>query len=248
MAAVFELKGYTDTELTTAFRRVDTDRSGYIVAAELRDLLREVLSKEPSDYQVRTLMSFFDDNKDGRISLAEFKRGMSQVGDHMLKQVKSAKGSSINKETVGGCVLFCFVLRFCVLRFVRPMTLSLLVAARPPPTQGMPSWAPQPAKAVIGDNSKSSTQMHDVGTYGHDPRKRPVTDGTGMYGTSRDLYEGTVRVVLPRVTRRCVVVPSYDASVLFCRLKHLWHPRASVASSPNAYVWVCVVSWFLAHS
>lgn len=73
-------------EYKRAFDRMDTDGSGYIEREEVEALLRKVYATdfESKDsvpaYEVKAFVDFFDRNKDGKISWAEFEYGLGIVG------------------------------------------------------------------------------------------------------------------------------------------------------------------------
>ncbi len=50
----------SDTDLRAAFDRVDTDGSGYVSLVEVTALLREALGSEPSEFQVKSFLAYFD--------------------------------------------------------------------------------------------------------------------------------------------------------------------------------------------
>ena len=66
------------SELKLAFEKIDSDNSGYIEASEVEALLQEVYKNNDPDknaepaavprFEIQTFLSFFDANRDGRIS------------------------------------------------------------------------------------------------------------------------------------------------------------------------------------
>lgn len=77
---IMNLKGSkTVQEYKEAFDRIDKDQSGFIEAAEIKDLLREVYNDDPPAFEVKAFMDFFDTNGDGRISWGEFERGLGDM-------------------------------------------------------------------------------------------------------------------------------------------------------------------------
>ena len=66
-----------------AFNAVDTDGSGFIDEPELKIVMtgvaRDIGMPEPSDSDVREVLRELDSNKDGRISVDEFKVLIRQV-------------------------------------------------------------------------------------------------------------------------------------------------------------------------
>jgi calmodulin len=72
-----------------AFESVDTDGSGYIEAAELKEVMTGVAGDigmpPPSTEDVAEVMRELDANSDGKISLDEFKVLIKQVLELMLQ-------------------------------------------------------------------------------------------------------------------------------------------------------------------
>eukprot|EP00592_Proboscia_alata_P003724 CAMPEP_0194378956 /NCGR_PEP_ID=MMETSP0174-20130528/37221_1 /TAXON_ID=216777 /ORGANISM="Proboscia alata, Strain PI-D3" /LENGTH=436 /DNA_ID=CAMNT_0039161315 /DNA_START=227 /DNA_END=1537 /DNA_ORIENTATION=- len=72
------------SELTLAFEKIDSDNSGYIDASEVEALLQEVYKNNDPDaepaavprFEIQTFLSFFDANRDGRISKEEFEKAL----------------------------------------------------------------------------------------------------------------------------------------------------------------------------
>lgn len=86
---MLNLRRHTEEEFRAVFNRMDLDKSGYIDRRELRALLFEVYSSEPGDRELVLFLSYFDRNKDGRISWEEFREGLQQVVAHMKVQNKT---------------------------------------------------------------------------------------------------------------------------------------------------------------
>jgi len=59
-----------------AFNRLDADDSGFIEAGEVRALLDEVYGSRAPRFEVEAFLSYFDSDKDGKISWSEFERGL----------------------------------------------------------------------------------------------------------------------------------------------------------------------------
>merc|ERR1719203_2598430 len=62
-----------------AFRRIDTDGSGYLERHEIEALLADVYGGSPPAFEIATFLEFFDSNKDGRVSWEEFEKGFGVV-------------------------------------------------------------------------------------------------------------------------------------------------------------------------
>jgi len=72
-----------------AFDTLDTDRSGYIEANEVSNLLSEVYGDDNiPQFEVDSFLQFFDSNNDGRISWDEFERGLGVVADSKAKEAR----------------------------------------------------------------------------------------------------------------------------------------------------------------
>jgi calmodulin len=73
-----------------AFDAVDSDRSGFIDEPELKVVMTSVANDigmdQPSDGDVRDVLRELDTNRDGRISLEEFKVLIKQVLELMANQ------------------------------------------------------------------------------------------------------------------------------------------------------------------
>lgn len=70
-------------EYKAAFKKLDTDNSGYLEWEEVEEMLKDVYEGEPPEFEVATFMEFFDKNGDGKISWEEFEKGfggMKQSG------------------------------------------------------------------------------------------------------------------------------------------------------------------------
>jgi len=62
-------------EYKAAFKKLDTDNSGYLEWDEVEAMLAEVYEGKTPSFEVATFMEFFDKNNDGRISWEEFEKG-----------------------------------------------------------------------------------------------------------------------------------------------------------------------------
>jgi hypothetical protein len=59
-----------------AFDRLDTDGSGYVEVAEIKDLFDDVYGGQAPQVEINAFLQFFDQNDDGKISWEEFEKGM----------------------------------------------------------------------------------------------------------------------------------------------------------------------------
>ena len=68
---LLNLQEHTQDDLKEAFDKLDLDGSGYIETAEVEELLTGLYGgKAPPDFEVKSFITFFDANKDGRVSCA----------------------------------------------------------------------------------------------------------------------------------------------------------------------------------
>ena len=70
---------YTDEEFEEAFKRVDKDKSGYITSNEVEELLYETYGYPALEEEIKMFMEDFDQNHDGKVSLDEFKAGLTRM-------------------------------------------------------------------------------------------------------------------------------------------------------------------------
>ncbi len=78
-------------EFAAAFKRMDKDRSGFIEAAEIEDLLHETYGFPPLEEEVSLFMTQFDQNKDGKVSLEEFTSVLEKMKVELNKKAGNAK-------------------------------------------------------------------------------------------------------------------------------------------------------------
>ena len=89
---------YTDEEFEAAFHRVDKDGSGFITPNEVEELLYETYGYPALDEEVKMFMEIFDENKDNKISLEEFKQNLSEMREQLKQKKDAAKEyTSFNK-------------------------------------------------------------------------------------------------------------------------------------------------------
>lgn len=72
-------EGATLEEYRAAFRRFDTDGSGYLERDEIEAMLADVYDGQPPAFEITTFLEFFDANNDGRVSWEEFEQGFGVV-------------------------------------------------------------------------------------------------------------------------------------------------------------------------
>ncbi|XP_074769651.1 calretinin isoform X2 [Athene noctua] len=90
----------SSSEFMEAWRRYDTDRSGYIEANELKGFLSDLLKKANRPYDepklqeyTQTILRMFDMNGDGKLGLSEMSR-LLPVQENFLLKFKGMKLSS----------------------------------------------------------------------------------------------------------------------------------------------------------
>jgi Ca2+-binding EF-hand superfamily protein len=85
------LNVFTDDEFRAAFARLDVDRSGYIEAGEIENLLFDTYGFPPLEDEVKLFMDEFDANKDGRVSWEEFQDALNRLRERVNKKATGAK-------------------------------------------------------------------------------------------------------------------------------------------------------------
>jgi len=72
----------------SAFKKLDTNDSGYIEAQEVRNLLDQVYGETGAtpSFEIKAFLEFFDTNSDGRISWEEFEKGLSNFSKQELDE------------------------------------------------------------------------------------------------------------------------------------------------------------------
>ena len=56
-----------------------------------------------------------------------------------------------------------------------------------------PAWVLKPKVKVVGSSPIKSSYQTDMGTFGQNPRGRPLMAGTGMAGSTGDMFTGTTK-------------------------------------------------------
>uniref|UniRef100_A0A8C7RQ35 Calbindin 2a n=1 Tax=Oncorhynchus mykiss TaxID=8022 RepID=A0A8C7RQ35_ONCMY len=96
----------SSSEFMAAWRRYDTDRSGYIEANELKGFLSDLLKKANRHYDdqklqeyTQTILKMFDLNGDGKLGLSEMARLLPVQENFLLKfQVRSDGNGYIDEQ------------------------------------------------------------------------------------------------------------------------------------------------------
>lgn len=78
-------------EFQAAFSRLDKDRSGFIEANEVEDLLHDTYGFPPLEEEVTMFMTQFDLNKDGKISWDEFKFVLEKIKSELNTKAGNAR-------------------------------------------------------------------------------------------------------------------------------------------------------------
>ena len=84
-----------------AFDRLDSDGSGYIEYSEVEDLLSDVYDEDIPRYEVTAFLKFFDSNQDGRISWAEFEKGLGAMS---TKKASERMKRAMNPNTTAAAL------------------------------------------------------------------------------------------------------------------------------------------------
>ena len=95
-------------EIKQAFQVFDTDHSGFISTAELKDALHTVGLTHIGDKEICVIMAMFDKNSDNQLSLGEF----TQIAIHFDVDVAGVTIESF-KAKATAVILLCWVLIFC---------------------------------------------------------------------------------------------------------------------------------------
>ena len=91
---------YTDQEFEEAFKRVDRDNSWFITSNEVEELLYETYGYQALEDEIKMFMDEFDANKDGKVSLEEFKAALGRMRAQLdTKKDVGKEYTSYNKMT-----------------------------------------------------------------------------------------------------------------------------------------------------
>uniref|UniRef100_A0A3B5Q3G5 Calbindin 2b n=1 Tax=Xiphophorus maculatus TaxID=8083 RepID=A0A3B5Q3G5_XIPMA len=104
----------SSAEFMDAWRRYDTDRSGYIESNELKGFLSDLLKKANRDYDdkklneyTQTILRMFDLNGDGKLGLSEMARLLPVQENFLLKfqvRLRRQKTKNINFQDGNGYI------------------------------------------------------------------------------------------------------------------------------------------------
>jgi len=97
---IMKIENNSIEDYKRAFDRIDQDKSGFIEASEIEDLLLDVYGEDPPAFEVINFIGFFDQNNDGRISWKEFERGLGAMGseraaDAVARNMLALPGSAV---------------------------------------------------------------------------------------------------------------------------------------------------------
>ena len=82
---------FSTEEFEAAFKRMDKDKSGFIEVSEIEDLLHETYGFPPLEEEVTLFLTKFDLNKDGKVSLEEFKFVLDKLKEELNIRAGNAK-------------------------------------------------------------------------------------------------------------------------------------------------------------
>lgn len=85
------LNVFTEEEFKASFQRCDKDRSGYVTADEIENLLYDTYGFPPLEDEVNLFMEEFDINKDGRVSWEEFSAALNRLKEKVNSKAAGAK-------------------------------------------------------------------------------------------------------------------------------------------------------------
>ena len=91
LTSALGLTVFSDEEFEAAFHKMDKDGSGTITPDEVEDLLYETYGFPPLEEEVAMFMNDFDLNKDGKVTLEEFKLCLTRMREKMNEKSKQAK-------------------------------------------------------------------------------------------------------------------------------------------------------------
>ena len=90
MASAIGVTVFSEEEFERAFKKCDRDGSGYISVDEVEEMLFECYGFPPLEQEVKLFMDAFDLNKDGRVTLDEFKSVLIHIKETCKKDTKKA--------------------------------------------------------------------------------------------------------------------------------------------------------------
>ncbi len=92
---------YSDEEYEAAFARVDKDGSGAITKDEVEELLYETYGYPALEEEVQMFMEDFDANSDGKVTLDEFKAGLSRMREKLSDKKEVAVEYKSHNKMMG---------------------------------------------------------------------------------------------------------------------------------------------------
>ena len=75
-------------EYKEAFDKLDADRSGYIEASEIKDLMDDAYDGKTPSFEIDAFLDFFDEDKDGKVSWDEFQKGLMGVAQTLREDTQ----------------------------------------------------------------------------------------------------------------------------------------------------------------
>lgn len=82
---------FTKEEFKASFQRCDKDKSGFVTADEIENLLFDTYGFPPLEDEVNMFMEQFDTNKDGRVTWEEFSTALTALKAKTNKKAAGAK-------------------------------------------------------------------------------------------------------------------------------------------------------------
>ncbi|GAX20014.1 hypothetical protein FisN_1Lh510 [Fistulifera solaris] len=83
-------------EYKEAFDKLDLDRSGYIEASEIKDLMDDAYDGKAPSFEIDAFLDFFDEDKDGKVSWDEFQKGLIGVAQTLREDPQKSLLNSLS--------------------------------------------------------------------------------------------------------------------------------------------------------
>ncbi len=83
-------------EYKEAFDKLDSDRSGYIEASEIKDLMDDAYDGKAPSFEIDAFLDFFDEDKDGKVSWDEFQKGLIGVAQTLREDPQKSLLNSLS--------------------------------------------------------------------------------------------------------------------------------------------------------